>query len=379
MVMQVSRFQDLVGRLVARNTSFFLKLGRLETRWMEDAILEMQIDRPIYVAGLARSGSTVLLDLLASHSDVASHQYKDFPLVHTPFWWNWFLKHASSGKQAVVERAHKDRIHVSPDSPEAMEEILWMAFLARSHDPTVSNVLSAQESNPDFEKFYRDHIRKILLVRGGTRYIAKGNYNISRLGYISRLFPDARFLIPVRDPVGHIASLMKQHRLFCDMEARDPKVLAYMQRAGHFEFGLDRRPINFGCHDTTHRIENLWSGGQDVMGWAAYWSSAYSFVADLFENDEFLPNKMLIVHYGDFCKAPAAMLQRIYSHCELEVKNEVFQKQASRISAPSYYTPKFSKIEIEIIREETSDTVERIQRLFELPRHVDSEIYTHPV
>ena len=199
------------------------------------------------------------------------------------------------------------------------------------------------------------------------RYLSKGNYNISRIGYLGRLFPDARFVIPVRDPVDHVASLMKQHRLFCEEEARNPKVLAYMQRAGHFEFGLDLRPINFGNLDTVLRIQSLWSGIDQVRGWAAYWSSAYSFIADLFEKDKSLAERMLIVDYSDFCKAPAEMLRRIYSHCELEVEEPVFKEQGVRVSAPTYYKPAFSKAEIGMIEEETGRSVERIRRLTGYP------------
>ena len=65
-----------------------------------------------------------------------------------------------------------------------------------------------------FEEFYCNHIRKILLSQGGTRYLAKANYNISRMKYLSKLYPEARFVILVRDPPEHIASLIKQHRLF---------------------------------------------------------------------------------------------------------------------------------------------------------------------
>ena len=52
----------------------------------------------------------------------------------------------------------------------------------------------------DLEAFYRDHIRKLLWLRGGRRYLSKGNYNTTRIAYLARLFPDARFIVPVRDP-----------------------------------------------------------------------------------------------------------------------------------------------------------------------------------
>ena len=46
-----------------------------------------------------------------------------------------------------AERAHKDRILVTPDSPEAMEEVLWMRFFPAVHDEAASQVLDAATSN----------------------------------------------------------------------------------------------------------------------------------------------------------------------------------------------------------------------------------------
>lgn len=361
--MEVSRLQDVLGKLVEGHPELFLRLGRWETDWADEAIAAQAIDRPIYVTGLARSGSTILLELLAAHPDVATHRYKDFPLLQIPMWWNWFLDRASKREAAPVERAHKDRIQITPDSPEAMEEILWMAFFATCHDPAVNNVLAEEDSNPDFEAFYRHHLRKLLLVRGGKRYLAKGNYNISRMGYLRKLFPDARFVVPVRDPVGHIASLMKQHRLFCEQETRDPRILDYMRRAGHFEFGLDRRPINLGDAAAVRRVEALWRGGDEIEGWAVYWAAIYGFVADLIENDPAAARQTLLVDYEELCQEPERVLGQVYRHVELEIAPQSLQEQAARISAPSYYRSGFSDDQVGVIREATDATLARMQDL----------------
>src|SRR3546814_18222232 len=89
-------------------------------------------------------------------------------------------------------------------------------------------------------------MRKLLWVRRRPRYLAKANYNGTRMEYLLKLFPDARFVLPLRDPAAHIASLMKQQRLFCEGERRHPAALEHMRRIGHFEFGIDRRPIHVG-------------------------------------------------------------------------------------------------------------------------------------
>ncbi len=127
----------------------------------------------MYVAGLARSGTTILLEQLAAHPAVASHRYIDYPPVLTPYWWNRWLSLVPQSQGAAKERAHKDGIVVTPQSPEAFEEMLWMVFFRDTHDPRQSSVLGREASHPAFERFYDEHLRKLLAVRGRQRYLAK--------------------------------------------------------------------------------------------------------------------------------------------------------------------------------------------------------------
>jgi len=294
--------------------------------------------------------------MLARHPHAATHRYRDLPLVMTPIFWNKAFGRIYGKDIAPIERAHKDRIMVTPDSPEALEEILWMAFFARCHDVHESQVLDRTTRAPSFEAFYRDHLRKILLIRGGRRYISKGNYNITRLAYLQHLFPQARFIVPIRDPRWHVASLLKQHRLFCENETRDPRILRYMQRIGHFEFGLDRRSINTGDRDGAKSIDSLWSSGQEVRGWARLWASVYSALHRQLANDPVLQQATLVVRYEDLCQTPGEMVARVFAHAEMVLTPERQASLAREISEPAYYSPRFTDEEEQALREETAET-----------------------
>src|SRR5690606_8102595 len=117
-------------------------------------------------------------------------------------------------------------------------------------DPGASHVLTPEHANPEFDAFFAEHVRKILLVRGKPRYVSKGNYNVARLAYLARLFPDARFVIPVRHPVTHVESLVRQHALFSGYSRDDARVPEYLRAAGHYEFGPQRVPINVDAATT---------------------------------------------------------------------------------------------------------------------------------
>ena len=171
------------------------------------------IDRPVYVYGLARSGSTVLLEALAQVPGFATHRYADFPFLYTPWWWNALRARLPRPPAAPQERAHGDRVAVTRDSPEAFEEVFWQQAFPGRHDPAVDQVLEGDAHNAAFDAFYTLHLRKLLAARGARRYLAKANYHLTRLGYLHARFPDARFVVPLREPLSHVGSLLRQHRV----------------------------------------------------------------------------------------------------------------------------------------------------------------------
>ena len=147
----VPSFLDVLGGLVHRHRAFWIGAGRLESRLLAEEVRQVPLRMPIYVCGLARSGSTLLHEIISSHPGVATHRSKDYPMLFTPYWWRRAT--AKLRPQAPRERAHRDGIMVTTESPDALEEMLWMAFFPRCHDPSVSNLLGAADSHPAFESF----------------------------------------------------------------------------------------------------------------------------------------------------------------------------------------------------------------------------------
>jgi hypothetical protein len=326
---------------------------------LADELASMRIEQPVFISGIARSGSTVLLEILAQHPEVATHRYRDFPMLYTPYWWNWFLDRQPKSAIEPQERAHGDGLLVTTESPEAMEEVLWMGFFPELHEPERSNLLDASTAAPAFERFYRDHISKLLLVRGGRRYVSKGNYNIVRLGYLLKLFADARLVLPVRQPLGHIASLAKQHQRFVAVHATNPRALAHMQRVGHFEFGGDRRPINPGDDGAIRSIRELWQHGQEVRGLARYWALLYGFVAARLAAEPALRAATLVVRYEDLVGEPRTTLEQLFAHVRLEPPPGLIDRYARELRLPAYYQPAFSEADLAAIEEETGAVARR--------------------
>ncbi len=345
---------DFLGTWVDRLRPLWLGLGRLESSLLADELRTVPLSSPIYVCGLARSGSTLLHEMIAAHPGLATHRLKDYPMVYTPFWW----RQATARLRVTPprERPHRDRIVITSDSPDSLDEMLWMAFFPRSHDSAISNVLTAERGHPQFESFYRSHIRKLLLADRATRYVAKANYHVARLSYLVRLFPDAKLLIPVRAPLGHIASLIRQHEWFTRGQRKHRRALAYMQRSGHFEFGLDRRPMNLGDSTRVQSILRAWASGEEIRGWARYWAMVYDYLAAVLRADVLVREAALVVRFERMCAAPAETLRTVFEHCGLREVERLVARFAPTIAPPDYYTNTFTSTECAVIEEETAST-----------------------
>jgi hypothetical protein len=172
------------------------------------------------------------------------------------------------------------------------------------------------------------------------------------------LFPDARFVVPIRRPADHVASLIKQHRLFVDGEIAHPRSVEQMNATGHFEFGLGRRAIVLDDPATADSIAQLWASGEEPRAWARYWSHIYGYLARRLAENPALAKATLIVRYEDLCCHGAETLTQIANHCELEADQSLRASLAGWLHAPTYYQPKFTPAEQAAIEEEAQAVAE---------------------
>lgn len=339
--------------MIASTRGFWKALGNLESATLRKEIDGQVISKPVFVSGLARAGSTILTEVISQHPQMASHHYSDFPMTWTPYWWNSLRSRLPLPKQEPQERAHRDRLMITRDSPEAIEEVLWMYFFPTAHKPDSSHVVGRQEETLWFEKYYQDHIRKLLMVRNRHRYVAKNNYHVTRLEYLLKLFPDARFVIPVREPVQHVASLIKQHRLFSRENEEDSRVSRQLQLSGHFEFGPLRCPVL-----VDESRQTLYSHGLDDIAWYAnQWADVYGFLKASMQDNPALAKACLVIRYEEMCSETERTLEKLFAHLDLndEWADKIIETFAPTISAPDYYESGFTRPEQELIRKTTSD------------------------
>jgi Sulfotransferase family len=318
-MIHLSSLDYWLARLNYRCFKWLCGAGDIESAWLAGRTEQVDVSQPIYIAGLARSGSTLLLELLSQHPHLATHQYADFPFIAAPYLWTHLRERLGKTKQSEAprERAHQDGVNVTSRSPESMEEPIWQGWFPILHRGDREELLGEQVVNEGFEKFYRQHLKKILFLRGGQRYLAKNNYLLSRLGYVLRLFPEAKIIVPIRHPIAHVESLVHQHRLFSRYSESDARIPAYMKAAGHYEFGPQRRPIVINL-DSAARTTELWKEDDQHLGYALQWASVYGELHRFIDDYPQHRSKICIVHYEQFCSAPAEGLETLLKYCQLD-------------------------------------------------------------
>src|SRR5690606_37979108 len=135
---------------------------------LEDQVFASRLDavenaRPVFVTSLPRAGTTLLLEILSSTGEFASHSYRNMPFVLCPLFWDR-ISFRFQRRGELQERAHQDGMLVGADSPEAFEEMLWMAFWKSNYAP--DRILPWLEADPEFFEFMRSHMRKIIALAG---------------------------------------------------------------------------------------------------------------------------------------------------------------------------------------------------------------------
>ncbi|MBV8722005.1 MAG: sulfotransferase, partial [Candidatus Eremiobacteraeota bacterium] len=181
-----------------------------------------------------------------------------------------------------------------------------------------------------------------------SRYASKAIMCVIRMQYIQRIFPDARFFLYVRNPIDHVASLLKQDRIWDEIDQNDPRQIEIIELTGHHEFGKRQILANLGDAATVREIRELMSQGHTVRARARYWAYVYRFVLDQLAADPDLASAVCVVRYEDLCGNSLETIDRIVSHIELPTEPFAATRAAyaEKLSLPDYYRPNFDAAEL---------------------------------
>ena len=227
----------------------------------------------VFITGLARAGTTILLNALYKSNIFASLSYADMPFVLAPNLWS---KISFNKKNLELkERAHGDGIKVSTESPEAFEEVFWKTF--------------SDEEYEELEDKFRVYVGNIIRKYKKERYLSKNNQNIKRVELITSIFSNSKILIPFREPIQHAYSLLTQHKKFIVDSKNDNFISKYMKWIGHTEFGPNYIPI--------HNQNLTFHNDLEINHWIEQWYLTYSNAFQSFKNK----NNFHFISYEKLC------------------------------------------------------------------------------
>ena len=144
-------------------------------------------DRPIFIVGPHRSGTTVLYRMLGRHDDTGylNEFGERYPALA---WW------AAKGRRFGVD-----------DLPREAQR-LWDRAKTRDDD-----VLTAADATPDVIAWYRSLVNRTLRHRGAARFLAKYPRLSLRIDWLDAVFPGAIYLHLIRDWRAVVSSTVERH------------------------------------------------------------------------------------------------------------------------------------------------------------------------
>lgn len=278
----------------------------------------------VYVSGMARAGTTVLMQYLGELEGFKSLSYRNLPFLFLPKTWPLLIP---KKKTAEKERFHQDGIKHSLNSYEALEEPFFRNNLGEEYikeDRIVKHQLN--------ERIYKKYNAFRKLIAKDKIYLAKNNNHLLRAESLHQLDENNNgktvTIIPFRNPYNQANSLLKQHKLLSELQMYDNFTLDYMDFLAHHEFGLH-------CKTPLLKEKNIKPlidmDKNNIDYWLETWYLFYSQALKTFkEKDNFY-----FICYEDFVLSPKKTLEILLSKMNLseELVNSIAIKKFKPVTA----------------------------------------------
>ena len=280
----------------------------------------------VFITGLARSGSTAILNQLYESNQFCSLLYSHMPFILSPK----LAKLASSlinNEKTKIERLHKDGLFINNNSPECLDEIFWVKSTKNYYD---YDLLEPEQIEIKYLRGYEYLLESYSKLQKSKRIIIKNNNNHIRINFLSEYFCRSKFLIIFRNPIYHAYSLMRSHKRFCKLQEQDPYILEYMNLIGHREFGKGIKKFIYNNSSS----ENKYSSNS-INYWLKQWIDCYSWILG---KSFYKKDNIHLVCYEKVC-SNKAYLTKIYDILNLTfnnknnllLKNKIHEKEIKKL------------------------------------------------
>lgn len=287
-----SELSQLLHRLALNNYFIGLKLFRREAKQKKEQGIREK-EEFVIVSGLARSGTTSLMNHLLKVEGFASLSYANMPFLLAPNTWR---KIYHPNDKRTKERSHKDGIKIGLNSNEALEEYFFKALSQDAYlkaDRIKEYALSEDE--------YHDYLAYQSLIRRSSAeiYLAKNNNFLLRYKSVRAYNANFLFVVLFRNPLLHATSLLEKHLYYSELQKEDPFVEEYMNWLGHHEFGLSQKAFQFGEKEPPQGAKN------NLDYWLKIWLNYYEYALQIEDAQS------LFIPYESLCANPQENLELI--------------------------------------------------------------------
>lgn len=223
------------------------------------------IDRPIFIVGPHRSGTTLLYGIIGRHEHVgflnrSNHRFPAFPSV----------------ARALGTLMGTDS---KPVEAQRFWDYLW---------PGPDDTMRASDLTNEQKEFYSSVIARILTQRGRMRFVAKYPRLSLRVGWLDAIFPDAKFLHMSRDWRAVVSSTLQR------------KVKRENRGGGWFGVRIP------GWQEMSDQPHELTAGRQFRVATLALEADARR-----------MPDRFFRVDYADLCCEFERVIREVAAFCEL--------------------------------------------------------------
>lgn len=288
--------------------------------WPERIVLapwtmRIPIDRPIFITGAYRSGTTVLEQTLAQHPHTGFFWYFTNAAYRTPaaaYALLCLLTRMGMVDGRRQPYLHNPRLEFTPFSAYESEWV-WAQAGRSLWEPACHDMsMDAGFTNPTFERSLRSSIRRHLLVRRARRFVNKNPVHLLRLPYLHRLFPDARFIYILREPQATILSHYRIVQRIAQVIHPCPRARQAFEQGLHLDVLTPR--IKTARYAETLALDRI----HPLLGIAHQWRTMHETALAGLEANRALDRQTLRITYEALTRDPAAVLDLVWRFVGLE-------------------------------------------------------------
>ena len=260
---------------------------------------------PIFLLGNFRSGTSFFEKVIADHRDVGHFTYGSQVFPRSPIITGAAIRKFAFFNKPMVP-VHMPS-SVNAESPYEAEPI-WRFCKNNCWTDDAVNILDQNFSDPAFEKIFRTAIQKSLISQKKKRFLNKNPWNTLRVGYLSKLFPDAKFLYITRHP-------NRQLRSQLDLEKICQKVLGGLE---HFNEAFSDQffpPRVFFRTNSSARYIDLYSRNKPLATAMSIVDFDEEFDAQVKSAN--VEDRLFRIRYEDLVENFAPMLDDVFDFLDL--------------------------------------------------------------